>query len=125
MITAKNGLVAGLEEVSAAIMLQIVRKRVAGEYSLHQARERNVSYFNSEMEVIAHQAIRQQLRARLLFDSLENEQESFAISVVRKYCTSVDAAGHHMIDRAGIMYSRQSSHTYLTVCPPKWFPCVE
>ena len=70
-----------------------------------------------EMEVVSHETIGEYVRIRLPFNAIKCAQEGAPILGIDEDVSSVDASGHHMIDRAGIMYSWSSSHTIIRLTP--------
>src|SRR6185312_15319781 len=74
------------------------------------------------MEVVAHQAVSENMKSMEFFGIGKDLEEESAIRIIAEYAATFNAAGHRMIDRAGIMYSWGSRHLMLTYRPLKTIP---
>ncbi len=96
-------------------MTKIEPQRVSGRDSLHDHRQRHRAHLDSEMEMISHQAIGDDVRSCRVLNSMHGIEKVSPVAIVGEYLPPVHAARHRMINGAGEVDSWISSHSYYTI----------
>ena len=99
-----------LKQMSFSVVLGVVSVHKAAADPAKDLIEPFLFLFDQKMDMVAHQAIRIQLKAADELYVPKNRQEFFIVLPVFKNLLSVDSPEHNMINSAFALFSGRSRH---------------